>query len=335
MIEFTPPQQHSCISVIIPVYNVEKYLEECLNSVINQEFKNIEILCINDGSTDNSLSILEEFRNKDNRIKVFSQTNKGISAARNLGLDNAKGDYIYFLDSDDYISPDYLKNMYDKIVETNADLVINDNIIRFNDKDKKLQFPKSINPEKLYNIDTGCIKKTLYNVAVWSKLFKKSIIDKYNIRFPEKLTSEDVYFCSVYYVSSKTALQFNQGKYFYRMRDTSITHDKSKIHGYDIIEIFEKIYEFYKQNNLSDKFDLPYRIIGYRSTTIDNYKEYRKKVLNLIDSCGLNTQLIKKDKKLKALLISPNIFIYRINKFLFSIMDEREKNEQDNNSIRR
>ena len=91
------------LSVIIPVYNVEPYLEQCLDSVINQTYKNLEIICINDGSTDNSLKILEKYQKKDNRIKLINQKNKGLSEARNAGLDVAKGEYIAFVDSDDYL----------------------------------------------------------------------------------------------------------------------------------------------------------------------------------------------------------------------------------------
>ena len=96
------------VSVIIPVYNVEKYLRRCLNSVIDQEYKNIEIILVNDGSTDNSLEIAISYKEKDKRIKVFSQENQGLSAARNMGLDKSHGEYITFIDSDDYVSKDYV-----------------------------------------------------------------------------------------------------------------------------------------------------------------------------------------------------------------------------------
>lgn len=96
------------VSVIIPVYNVEKYLRRCLNSVIDQEYKNIEIILVNDGSTDNSLEMAISYKEKDKRIKVFSQENQGLSAARNTGLDKSQGEYIIFIDSDDYVSKDYV-----------------------------------------------------------------------------------------------------------------------------------------------------------------------------------------------------------------------------------
>ena len=100
------------ISVIIPVYNVEDYLEECLDSIINQTFKDLEIICINDGSQDNSLNILEEYAEKDNRIKIITTKNQGLSAARNRGLENITGDYVYFIDSDDYLELTAFEELY-------------------------------------------------------------------------------------------------------------------------------------------------------------------------------------------------------------------------------
>ncbi len=99
------------VSVIIPVYNVEPYLRECMDSIVNQTLRDIEIICVNDGSTDGSLSILEEYRANDPRIAVISQDNKGLSAARNRGLSQARGKYIYFVDSDDYVALDTLKDV--------------------------------------------------------------------------------------------------------------------------------------------------------------------------------------------------------------------------------
>ena len=109
------------VSVIVPVYNVEKYLSRCLESLINQSLKDIEIICINDGSTDNSLQILKQFAYKDNRIKIINQTNSGQSVARNKGLAIASGKYIGFVDSDDWIDNDYYEKMFETIERTNSD----------------------------------------------------------------------------------------------------------------------------------------------------------------------------------------------------------------------
>lgn len=117
------------VSVIIPIYNVDQYLTKCLESVINQTYKNLEIICVNDCSSDNSYTILEEYFQKDNRIKIiYREKNGGLSAARNSGLDVATGEYIYFIDSDDWIGLDYIDGMVKAIEKANTDIVLNTNI---------------------------------------------------------------------------------------------------------------------------------------------------------------------------------------------------------------
>ena len=111
------------ITVILPVYNVEKYLKQCLDSIVNQTFKDFECLCVNDGSTDNSLSILQEYAQKDKRFKIITQKNGGTSVARNTGIKHTNTKYLTFIDSDDWITENYLEILYNKIEETNADIV--------------------------------------------------------------------------------------------------------------------------------------------------------------------------------------------------------------------
>ena len=118
------------VSIIIPVYNVEQYLAQCLDSVINQTYKNIEIICVNDCSLDNSFKILDEYSKNDKRIKIINRENNGgLSAARNTGLDNASGKYIYFLDSDDWIDLDYIEKMLNAAIKNEVEVVLNTNII--------------------------------------------------------------------------------------------------------------------------------------------------------------------------------------------------------------
>ena len=124
------------VSVIVPVYNVGKYLEECLNSIINQTYKDIEMVIVNDGSTDNSLDIIEKFKNKDNRIKLINQINKGVSVARNIGLLNSTGNYIFFVDPDDYIEIDCINKLVEKINIDRSEMVIF-NYIKVFDNDLK------------------------------------------------------------------------------------------------------------------------------------------------------------------------------------------------------
>lgn len=112
------------ISIIVPVYNVEKYLDRCVQSILIQSFKRFELILVNDGSTDNSFEICQKYRKKDSRVILISQENKGLSAARNTGLNNAHGDYICFIDSDDFIEKDYLKLLLNNLKSNNADISI-------------------------------------------------------------------------------------------------------------------------------------------------------------------------------------------------------------------
>lgn len=112
------------ITLVIPIYNIENYLGRCLDSVINQTYKDLEIILVNDGSTDNSLEICESYAKEDSRIKIINKNNGGLSSARNVGLDACKGDYVTFIDSDDWVSLDYIEILYKNIIDNNADISI-------------------------------------------------------------------------------------------------------------------------------------------------------------------------------------------------------------------
>ncbi len=219
------------ISLIIPVYNSEKYLPECLDSVLEQTFKDFEVVCVNDGSTDSSLSILKKYAAKDARIVIKSQNNAGVSAARNAALELAKGKYIAFLDSDDFIHPDYLKVLYETMELKKADLVwcgflrVNQNILR---QEVKVLVGKRY-PIKVYdNIFDDFIKGNINpEVALWNKLYKSDLAKQ--IKFVENIAaSEDfLYVVSYLYKTNKVAF-VNAELLFYRVTDTGLTHKPVK-----------------------------------------------------------------------------------------------------------
>ena len=202
------------VSVIVPVYNVAKYLEECLNSIINQTYKNIEIIIVNDGSTDNSLDIIEIFKNKDNRIKVISQENKGISISRNTGLDIINSRYVMFVDSDDYLeedSIDYLldlaiKNNYDIVEGTYQEVDSNNKIIR------KVQRIESNNKNDLLGFP--CLK-----------IIKSDVFN--NVRFPNYLF-EDSIMRQIIYEKVNKVLIINKCIYNYRQYNNQSLHHQKK-----------------------------------------------------------------------------------------------------------
>lgn len=183
------------VSVIIPVYNVEKYLPECLDSVLNQTLENIEVICVDDGSTDNSLNILYEYAKKDSRIKVLTQKNLHAGVARNTGLSIAKGTYLSFLDSDDIFAPTMLEEMYKLALVDKSDTVaccfdIYDTVT------KKITRKKPILDKyvKLSPFAPSVIKDELFNFSspnAWTKLFRHELFKKYNLEFVNTICCND------------------------------------------------------------------------------------------------------------------------------------------------
>ena len=179
------------VSVIVPVFNVGDYLSTSLDSILNQSLEDIEIICINDGSTDDSLKILENYAKKDNRIKIISKENEGQGTARNVGLDNACGEFISFVDADDFIKKDMLEKLYNKSVNGNLDLVmckvssfdnethvIDDNLWYYS-----LKCFSGFKKEVFNNLDTKEFT-SLISVTPYNKLYRRSFVEKNNIRFP-------------------------------------------------------------------------------------------------------------------------------------------------------
>lgn len=214
------------ISVIIPVYNVEKYLKRCLDSIINQTFKDLEIICINDGSTDNSAQILDEYANKDSRIKIITQPNSGLSATRNKGINIAQGEFISFIDSDDWIAENFYEKLYKTAIKYDADMAVC-GIIRLNEYRKKylLQFQKEIileNSDKKFEICN--IPDINY---VWNKIYKLDKIRKYNLKFLEGYVYEDVLFTpqTVFYLKKLVTVPHTH--YYYWRTPNSIVSKKS------------------------------------------------------------------------------------------------------------
>lgn len=255
------------ISVIIPVYNVEKYLAECLTSVVNQTFKDIEIICVNDGSTDNSPKILDEFAQKDSRIKIINQENQGLSAARNTGLDVATGEYVSFIDSDDFVRTDLYADIQ-KLLP--AELIcFNAKIFPISEKYRTLQNYTQCQFDGEQPMEEKLILKT--NVHVWNKVFRTSIIKENNIRFPKGLYFEDFPFVCEYMLSINSVKFFGgKGYYFYRQQPNSLMNNCShkSIHH---LFVWHYLYDKLKERKLLDKYP---NLINklFRTYTILAYK---------------------------------------------------------------
>ncbi len=187
------------VSIVVPVYNAEKYLNECLDSIINQTLKDIEIICVNDGSKDSSLDILNSYAEKDERFIIISQENQGAGEARNHGMSVATGEYIIFLDSDDFFELNMLEELYESAIKYCSDLVIC-GYYTFNTGHTSKPVDDFLNfdmvPLKTHFSSTDIEKYILNfsNSIIWNKLFKLSTIEKYNLRFPCICRMEDFYF---------------------------------------------------------------------------------------------------------------------------------------------
>lgn len=242
------------ISVIIPVYNVEKYLQECLDSLINQTFYDIEIICINDGSTDDSVNILREYEKKDSRVKVFDRKHNGPSAARNIGINESKGKYITFVDADDYIEKDtyvtaikYIKNV--DIVAWGIK-VFGEHSLKQRKSDNEyyqLKYTGLVDMSDAVVLNTDC--------SVCNKLFKKEILLLNNISFPEGLHYEDAAFWWKYAINCKNIYFIDLCFYNYRRRDDSIMANTFAECDYavDHLYIVDDFYEYLKEKNTFEK----------------------------------------------------------------------------------
>ena len=206
-------KKHPKISIIIPIYNSEDFIEECLNSLLNQTFKNFEIICVNDGSKDNTLKILEEFEKKDERIHIITQNNLGAGIARNVGMKISKGEYLIFLDSDDIFNETMLEELYAKIKGNNLEIVIcnSKNFYTFNNKKYYYDKIYSFSDEQLIILNKTFssldIKKDFFNLFIWwpwDKIFKKKYIENLGIEFQNLKSTNDLFFiCSAVISSNK------------------------------------------------------------------------------------------------------------------------------------
>ena len=209
------------ISVIIPIYNVEKYLRHCLDSVLNQTFQDFEVICVNDGSPDKCADILAEYEQRDSRIKVITQENQGVSVARNTAIQNATGEYISFLDSYDEFAPTFLEKMYNAITTTNADMVWCD----YQRGTEKRPWQITHNQIKIYShpFDTFILQKPNMQMAIWNKLWRKELV------LPHPFISglvhwEDVVFLHQALYQTKQVAYLPETLIFYRKREGSAVH---------------------------------------------------------------------------------------------------------------
>lgn len=238
------------VSVIVPVYNVEKYLKRCLDSLINQTLSDIDIICINDGSKDSSLQILEQYAQKDSRIVLYNQENSGLSVARNTGLEHASGEYIGFVDSDDWVDLDFYEKLYNSAKNNNADIAVADFIREHpNKKPKRLKLKE----EKIYTTpeDKFMICKVHREGCVWNKIYRTEFIKSINLKFVPKMYYEDRDFTirSLYF--SKKLVTTPNTYYRYFVNPKSIVNKRRNyIQDEHYIIVRQQVLQFIKEHNI-------------------------------------------------------------------------------------
>ena len=244
------------ISVIVPVYNVEIYLKRCVDSIIGQTYKNLEIILVDDGSTDNSPRICDELASLDNRIKVLHKSNGGLSSARNYGLLQAKGNYLGFVDSDDYIREDMYERLLEKLIEYNADIIKSD-FLNFSD-DNKVLCHIGTGKVTVYDSEyalndfiftsfsaTKHMKSTVWDGLYKRELFLKEQIDgktELALPFPVGKINEDTYIFPDLLLAANTIIHIEESFYFYYIRENSISHSLLTIREIESRTLWKEIH---------------------------------------------------------------------------------------------
>lgn len=308
------------ISIIVPVYNVEQYLEKCVDSIINQKYKNLEIILVDDGATDSSGKLCDELAKIDNRIKVYHKENGGLSDARNYGVERATGDYIGFVDSDDYIDSEMYEELYEAIKKENVDVV---------ECNLKIIYPDRVElftEQKYYNVYTKQeyleeylkIEKIFGSACV--RLIKSDIAKK--LKFPVGKLYEDTYYAYDLIEKVDRYVIMNNPYYNYLMRENSITNTKFNPRIFDLIEIVEKFRKTTYENypGLKEAVDCRkmYAYFSVLNSILleENYRdnEYYSEILSYFKRnyiSLLKNKYINRNRKLSVILIKLNIDLYR------------------------
>ena len=218
------------VSIVIPVYNGERFLKQCLDSVLKQTYTNLEVICVNDGSKDNSLSILNKIKELDQRVIVISQENQGMSGARNSGIKVATGEYISFVDCDDFIDKYMIENLVCIAEKANAEIAIA-NILLFYEDTLSIS---SFRDEPLYySLRETCFSinqapDMIKHIGVWDRIFKREFIEQNNFKFIDGVTYEDAAFCIETEIRAKRIVLTPEHLYFYRKNAGGSVTDKEK-----------------------------------------------------------------------------------------------------------
>lgn len=239
------------VSIIIPVYKVEKYLNRCVASVINQTYKNIEIVLVDDGSPDNCPQMCEEWANKDDRVRVIHKENAGLGMARNSGIKIATGDYLMFVDSDDYLSENAVSVLYERLIEDESDFAVGKHVDVHEDGRQDDSYCYTMT-NKTIDVDELCelMGRENFPVAAWGKIYKRKLFSA--MSYPTLRCGEDMWtFVSILEASKRVSV-VDENVYFYLQRGNSITHEKTTVAKLDEIDANLYLAQFFLKKNAKE-----------------------------------------------------------------------------------
>ena len=291
------------ISVIVPIYKVEKYLRRCIDSILNQTYENLEVILVDDGSPDNCPSICDDYAKKDSRVVVLHKENGGLSDARNAGMEIAQGEYISFVDSDDYISKEMLFDLYDNLIKSQSE--ISSCGVKWVKEDGSLLNTDVVDEDKIFNteeamwqlLNSRCIK-----AHVWNKLYKKEIAK--SVLFEKGKYHEDIQWAYQIIAKTKKVSVINSAYYYYVQRANSITTNQYSEKRLDGLYFDKKRCEFIKEN-------FP--------------KLYKNSLRIFLESCMHHTQIALKGKSKSAVEKIKDIMKIKLPKDIFNDVPKSQK----------
>lgn len=313
------------LSIIVPVYGVEKYIDKCLNSLVKQSLKEIEIIVVNDGTKDNSQKIIDKYVKKyPDKIKSYIKENGGQGSARNYGLKKATGEYIGYVDSDDFVEKDMYKKLYNKAKENNYDIVVCGNYNVSEDYQNKNidAFINNYNTD-LENIFFG-------KMAVWNKIYKRDILIKNKLEFKEKVWYEDLAFTLKAIMNSNTFAFIDEPLYDYLIREGSTMNNSNVQRNLEILDAFDDILSYIKHNKKEEYFskieflaiDHIYisAIVRVLKAEADD-KVKRETINKLIDYMNTNFPDYKNNKYINTLSKNRKIIYKLINIKMYGLIN--------------
>lgn len=296
------------ISVVIPVYNVERYLNACLDSVFSQTFQDFEVICINDGSTDSSLHVLEAYAKNQSNLKIYTIENKGQANARNLGVKMANAEFICFIDSDDTIEPTMLERLVNVQEADQCDMVICgiDRVFSEGCSKAERSFTYDANLEDRHSFDIHTYPKiiTLVNNSPFSKLIRKSVIIEHSISFPVGYIYEDMVFTHMLLATGLSISMIHEPLYHYVVRaGSTMTSKKSKVT--DMFDAYKMVIDYYKKLGIDNRFKAELDYLGLYhvgiGTSFRMYRSHQYSLFKSIHICRVYLKKLNCSKKNKYL----------------------------------